>query len=245
MPCSSRIGGQQPDQPVRGDLEPGGVEDLASRCASAARPAPAGRRASAPARPPRPPSPPASEKPNFWSSCAVAMNSWVCASTPTRHAHHDRAPDAAARRRSRPAARSPRASPRTIRPTPASTRALQLGDGLVVAVEGDPLGRESGAQRDGQFAAGADVQAETLLGGPRAIATDRKDLAGVEHVGVRAERLDATSRARRRESSSSSRYAGVPNSLASSRTSTPAEGERAGLRVARHRRRARLSGPAR
>ena len=23
------------------------------------------------------------EKPNFWSSCAVAMNSWVCASTPT------------------------------------------------------------------------------------------------------------------------------------------------------------------
>ena len=24
-----------------------------------------------------------SEKPNFWSSCAVAMNSWVCASTPT------------------------------------------------------------------------------------------------------------------------------------------------------------------
>ena len=26
--------------------------------------------------------PEASEKPNFWSSCAVAMNSWVCASTP-------------------------------------------------------------------------------------------------------------------------------------------------------------------
>lgn len=28
-------------------------------------------------------SPVANEKPNFWSSCAVAMNSWVCASTPT------------------------------------------------------------------------------------------------------------------------------------------------------------------
>ena len=28
-------------------------------------------------------SPVASEKPNFWSSCAVAMNSWVCASMPT------------------------------------------------------------------------------------------------------------------------------------------------------------------
>lgn len=27
--------------------------------------------------------PPASENPNFWSSCAVEMNSWVCASTPT------------------------------------------------------------------------------------------------------------------------------------------------------------------
>ena len=25
----------------------------------------------------------AREKPNFWSSCAVAMNSWVCASMPT------------------------------------------------------------------------------------------------------------------------------------------------------------------
>ncbi len=28
-------------------------------------------------------SPPARLKPNFWSSCPVAMNSWVCASTPT------------------------------------------------------------------------------------------------------------------------------------------------------------------
>lgn len=27
--------------------------------------------------------PSASARPNFWSSCAVAMNSWVCASTPT------------------------------------------------------------------------------------------------------------------------------------------------------------------
>ncbi len=27
--------------------------------------------------------PPLSDRPNFWSSCAVAMNSWVCASTPT------------------------------------------------------------------------------------------------------------------------------------------------------------------
>ena len=27
--------------------------------------------------------PPVIAKPNFWSSCAVAMNSWVCASTPT------------------------------------------------------------------------------------------------------------------------------------------------------------------
>ena len=27
--------------------------------------------------------PPDRENPNFWSSCAVAMNSWVWASTPT------------------------------------------------------------------------------------------------------------------------------------------------------------------
>ena len=38
--------------------------------------------------------PDASEKPNFWSSCAVAMNSWVCASTPvvTRTRTRGRAP---------------------------------------------------------------------------------------------------------------------------------------------------------
>ena len=73
----------RPTHAAGGDLEAGGVEDL--RADVAVQPAQVERRA-APATAPhrlgglrrrR------GEKPNFWSSCAVAMNSWVCASTPT------------------------------------------------------------------------------------------------------------------------------------------------------------------
>ncbi len=45
-------------------------------------------------------------------------------------------------------------------------RLLQLGDGLVVAVEGDPVRRHLGPQRRGQLAAGADVEPEALLDHP-------------------------------------------------------------------------------
>ena len=51
---------------------------------------------------------------------------------------------------------------------PGVERRRELGAALVVAVERDPLGREAGAQRDGQLAAGADVEAEALLARPSA-----------------------------------------------------------------------------
>ena len=55
----------------------------ASRCGCAARAAAARRAARGCGAPPRRRARPTSERPNFWSSWAVAMNSWVCASTPT------------------------------------------------------------------------------------------------------------------------------------------------------------------
>ena len=98
------------------------------------------------------------------------MNSWVCASTP------DGDPDAA------PAAAqlalAARSASRAISSKESTTIAadagvearVELGDGLVVAVQRDPLGWEAGAQGDGELAAGADVEAEPLLlrpSGPR------------------------------------------------------------------------------
>ena len=45
---------------------------------------------------------------------------------------------------------------------PGFDRGGQLRDGFVVAVQRDPLGREVGMQRDGQLAAGADIQRRGL-----------------------------------------------------------------------------------
>ena len=61
--------------------KPRGVEDLAADVGVQPEQLEA-RGARAPGVPPRSASPPVIEKPNFWSSCAVAMYSWVCASTP-------------------------------------------------------------------------------------------------------------------------------------------------------------------
>ena len=72
--------GLQREHPAGGDLEAGGVEDLGADVRVQAEQLEARRR---PARggPPRRRRR-VIEKPNFWSSCAVAMYSWVCASTP-------------------------------------------------------------------------------------------------------------------------------------------------------------------
>ncbi len=105
------------------------------------------------------------DSPNFWSSWAVAMNSWVCASTPTvtrtstgctiagaggsvGDAHHvlervdDDAPDAGRHGR------------------------LDLRHRLVVAVHQEALPRHPGTQRDRELAARRHVDAQALIGDP-------------------------------------------------------------------------------
>ena len=96
----------------------------------------------------------ASDSPNFWSSCAVEMNSWVCASTPTVT-------------RTSTSWTTPAAPAICVEafdlghrvqhdvPDTGLDRRGQLVDRFVVAVQRDSLGREVGVQRDGQFAAGA------------------------------------------------------------------------------------------
>ena len=91
----------------------------ASRCASAGRPVAGWAAASTLATAAASACPLAREKPNFWSSCAVAMNSWVCASTPTvtRTSTSDRAPGRGGD--ARPAGRSRGGCPaRSGRPRP-------------------------------------------------------------------------------------------------------------------------------
>ncbi len=76
-------------------------------------------------------SPAAREKPNFWSSCAVAMNSWVCASTPTvtRTITGTTTPRSRATASSRAISRN---ESTTIRPTPASTAATSSAIDLLL-----------------------------------------------------------------------------------------------------------------
>ena len=118
------------------------------------------------------------------------MYSWVWASTPgvTRRYTAWRTPGSRGDRRE--PARAPRSESTTIRPTPASTARVELGDRLVVAVEQQPLGREAGAQRDRQLAAGADVEAEPLLGDPAGDLGAQERLGGVVD-GAALERLRA------------------------------------------------------
>ncbi len=108
----------------------------------------------------------------------------------------------------------------TIRPTPASTARRSSGVGLVVAVQADPLRRHAGAQRHGQLAAGADVEAQPLLGDDADDRLAEERLARVEDVRA-GERVAGSRRHRARKSASSRTYAGVPYSSASARTSTP------------------------
>ena len=76
----------------------------------------------------------------------------------------------------------------------------QLVDGFVVAVQRDSLGREVGVQRDGEFAATADVQRQALLVDPARHLGAQERLGGVVHVARRRRR-----RRRSRGSASGSR----------------------------------------
>ena len=211
----------QREHPAGGDLEAGGVEDLAADVGVQAEQVEPGgvlRRGVPPRRRRRA----VIEKPNFWSSCAVAMYSWVCASTPAVTRTITRAVAA----RSRAAiVGQPLDLVERVDDDPADAgldRAAQLGDGLVVAVEADPGRVEAGAQRDGQLAAGADVEAEPLLGDPA-----RRPSCRGTPCRRRRRRTSANAsrkaRARARKSASSRTYAGVPCSATRSATATPAD----------------------
>lgn len=124
-----------------------------------------------------------SARPNFWSSWAVAMNSWVCASTPTvtRICTGWRTPSSSATCATRTIS-SKESS--TIRPTPASTArrisaVVLLLPWKAIRAAGDP-----GVQRGGQLAAGADVEVEPLLVQPADDGAGEERLARVEDVGV-------------------------------------------------------------
>ena len=119
----------------------------------------------------------ASENPNFWSSCAVEMNSWVCASTPTVT-------------RTSTSWTTPRRAGDVVQALDLEHRVEhhvpdagldgggQLGDGFVVAVQRDPLGREAGMQRDGQLAAACATSSDRPSSAiQRAISEHRNALA--------------------------------------------------------------------
>ena len=127
------------------------------------------------------------EKPNFWSSWAVAMYSCVWASTPavTRTSTLVGTPepfgdlgqplDLVERVDDDPADAEP-------------DRALELRLALVVAVEADPGHVDAGPLGDSQLAARADVEVQPLLRRPGGGGGAEERLAGVEDV-VRRERL--------------------------------------------------------
>ena len=96
----------------------------------------------------------ASDSPNFWSSWAVEMNSWVCASTPTVTRTSTSC--------TTPAVAGDLVEPLDLGhrvehdvPDAGLDRGGQLVDGFVVAVQGDSLRREAGVQRDRELAAAA------------------------------------------------------------------------------------------
>ena len=132
-------------------------------------------------------SPEVIEKPNFWSSCAVAMYSWVCASTPAVTRTSTRAvARQLLRHRGQPLDLVER-----VDDDPADAglhRAAQLPGGLVVAVVADPRRVEPGPQRDGQLTGRAHVEAQPLLRDPARDRRAQEGLAGVVDVVV-GERL--------------------------------------------------------
>ncbi len=96
---------------------------------------------------------------------------------------------------------------------------LELGDRLVVAVHGDPVGREADTQRDGQLTGAAHVDAEALLHDPPGDLAAQERLGGVVDLAV-VEGLAELGRAGP-EVLLVEDVEGVPYSLARSRTSSP------------------------
>ena len=141
-PSSSRTSASSPTTRCAATSNPAVSKICEPMCECS--PTSSSRRHRAPGVPPPAASPPASENPNFWSSCAVAMNSWVCASTPTvtRTRTRCRTPRSTPSRR---AARS-RVASRPRRARPRRPARPKLGHRLVVAVQEHPLARETGTE---------------------------------------------------------------------------------------------------
>ena len=144
------------------ECRPPNCSDGASRTAATAR-------AADPSR---------SENPNFWSSCAVAMNSWVCASTPTVTRTITRCTTPATAAIDASAFDLVEGIHDDVSDTGLDT-SRQLGGRLVVAVHADAFGREPGGEGHREFATGAHVESEALLGDPAGDGGAQKGLAGV------------------------------------------------------------------
>ena len=128
------------------------------------------------------------------------MYSWVCASTPvvTRTITLGARAELGGQRA--PAGSISSNESTMIRPTPGLERPAQLGDALVVAVQADPRsGATPAAQRDGELAAGADVEAEALLRDPARHAGAQERLCRRSRRPSRRRRR-ANARARARKS---------------------------------------------
>ena len=120
-------------------------------------------------------------KPNFESSAPVAMYSWVCASTPGRDPHQHAGGSGVVSRHERVDAIELVEGVGDDAPDAPLQRQLQLGVGLVVAVEDDAAGREAGVERELQLAAGGDVEVQALVGHQAGHGTAQERLAGVRH----------------------------------------------------------------
>ena len=182
IPVCSRELGVQPQRAAGRDLEALGVEDLRADVGvhadqvelgcfvTASRAARAGR--------------PRSRSPNFWSSCAVAMYSWVCASTPvvTRTITRGRTPSSAASARSRAISSN---ESTTIRPTPTSAPARSSATDSCCCRAGRQARVDARRAARPRAPPGADVDAEAFLDDPAGDGRTQEGLAGVVDVASR------------------------------------------------------------
>ena len=222
IPCSSQMRWASEHDACGRDLEARRVEDLRADVRVQAHEVQA-RAASRCGARPRRPRPTDTDSPNFWSSCAVAMNSWVCASTPTvtRTSTGCTTPARAAASAMRTTSSK---ESMTMRPTPAATAASISAIDLLL-----PCSRRRSPGTPARSATAssppdAHVDAEALLRDP---ARDRRSSGTPWPRSRRAARL----RRRRSRGSDGPGRAGRPRRRGTaasrarptaSRTSTPA-----------------------
>ena len=127
--------------------------------------------------------PPERDSPNFWSSCAVAMNSCVWASTPTVTRTRTGRDDTELGR-DRGDALDLVEGVDDDAAHAVVEGVADLGDALVVAVQADPVAGDAGALGHGELAAGAHVEVQALVMDPPRDLGAEEGLARVEDVGA-------------------------------------------------------------